>query len=113
MRPIPTILFSTSLTASQFLQRAGFNLLASAAVLVGLSGAADAGFVDLKFSQYQVADSQWNTGNCTTTSTCEIYSKVPGTAYEIPWTNGQVDWGVDRYMAFILNTGADAETKLC
>lgn len=76
MRPIPTILFSTSLTASQFLQRAGFNLLASAAVLVGLSGAADAGFVDLKFSQYQVADSQWNTGNCTTTSTCEIYSRL-------------------------------------
>ena len=55
-----------------------------------LAGAAQAGVSDLQFGQYQVADSQWNTGNCKTTITCEIYSKIPGTAYQIPFSDGQV-----------------------
>ena len=45
------------------------------------------GLSDLKFGQYQIADSQWNVQSCTQTATCEIYSKNPGTAYQIPWYN--------------------------
>jgi hypothetical protein len=56
---------------------------------------------DLKFGQYQVADSQWNVQACTQTATCEIYSKNPGTAYMIPWYNGQLTWAAGDYVAFV------------
>jgi hypothetical protein len=58
-------------------------------------------FTDLKFGQAQIADSQWNVQACTQTATCEIYSKNPGTAYMIPWYNGQLTWAVGDYVAFV------------
>ena len=58
------------------------------------------GLADLKFGQAQIADSQWNVQSCTQTSTCQIYSKNPGTAYKIPWTNGQLSWAAGDYVAF-------------
>jgi len=69
--------------------------------MILFSGKARAtGLADLKFGQYQVADSQWNTGACLYTSTCEIYSKNPGTAYKVPWWSGQVNWAAGDYVAF-------------
>ena len=59
------------------------------------------GLVDLKFGQYQIADSQWNVGACMYTTTCEIYSKNPGTVYKIPWTTGQLAWAAGDYVAFV------------
>jgi hypothetical protein len=61
------------------------------------------GLADLKFGQYQVADSQWNVSACMYTATCQIYSKSPGTAYQIPWYNGQLSWGSGDYIAFVAN----------
>jgi len=58
------------------------------------------GLTDLKFGQAQIADSQWNVQACTQTSTCQIYSKNPGTAYRIPWTSGQLSWAAGDYVAF-------------
>jgi hypothetical protein len=60
-----------------------------------------AGLVDLKFGRYQIADSQWNVSACMYTTTCQIYSKNPGTAYKIPWTSGQIQWAVGDYIAFV------------
>jgi hypothetical protein len=60
-----------------------------------------AGLADLKFGQYQIADSQWNVGACMYTATCEIYSKQPGTAYQIPWYNGQLSWAAGDYVKFV------------
>ena len=57
-------------------------------------------FTDLKFGQAQIADSQWNVSACTQTTTCQIYSKNPGTAYKIPWYNGQLSWAAGDYVAF-------------
>ena len=37
------------------------------------------------------------------TSTCQIYSKNPGTAYKIPWTSGQLSWATGDYIAFVPN----------
>ena len=56
---------------------------------------------DLKFGQYQIADSQWNVQACTQTATCQIYSKNPGTAYKIPWWSGQLVWSTGDYVAFV------------
>ena len=58
------------------------------------------GLTDLKFGKYQIADSQWNVSACMYTATCQIYSKNPGTAYMIPWWNGQLAWGTGDYVAF-------------
>ena len=58
------------------------------------------GLSDLKFGQYQIADSQWNVSACMYTATCQIYSKNPGTAYKIPWTSGQLSWAAGDYVAF-------------
>ena len=58
------------------------------------------GLADLKFGRYQVADSQWNVGACMYTTTCQIYSKNPGTVYKIPWTSGQLTWATGDYVAF-------------
>lgn len=59
-----------------------------------------AGLADLKFGRYQIADTQWNVSACMYTATCQIYSKAPGTAYKIPWYNGQLTWGTGDYVAF-------------
>ena len=61
---------------------------------------ASALFTDLKFGQSQIADSQWNVVSCTTTTTCNIYSKNPGIAYMIPWTLGQLAWTAGDYVKF-------------
>jgi hypothetical protein len=58
-------------------------------------------FTDLKFGQAQIADSQWNVSACMYTSTCQIYSKNPGTAYKIPWSSGQLSWAAGDYVAFV------------
>ena len=58
------------------------------------------GLVDLKFGQYQIADTQWNVSACMYTATCQIYSKNPGIAYKIPWYNGQLSWGTGDYVKF-------------
>jgi hypothetical protein len=58
------------------------------------------GLTDLKFGQSQIADSQWNVQSCTQTATCQIYSKQPGTAYKIPWYNGQLSWAAGDYVKF-------------
>ena len=58
------------------------------------------GLVDLKFGRYQIADSQWNVQACMYTATCQIYSKNPGTAYQIPWYNGQLSWAAGDYVKF-------------
>jgi hypothetical protein len=60
-------------------------------------------FTDLKFSRYQIADSQWNVSACMYTTTCQIYSKNPGTAYKIPWTSGQLSWAAGDYVQFLPN----------
>jgi hypothetical protein len=65
-------------------------------------------FTDLKFGRYQIADSQWNVQACTQTSTCQIYSKNPGTAYKIPWTSGQIQWVAGDYIQFQSNAHKDA-----
>ena len=57
---------------------------------------------DLKFGQYQIADSQWNVSACMYTSSCEIYSTNPGTMYTIPWWNGQWNWQSGQYVQFAL-----------
>jgi hypothetical protein len=62
-----------------------------------------AALTDIKFGQYQIADSQWNVNACLNTTTCEIYSKNPGVAYKIPWTNGQVVWAAGDYVKFDLS----------
>jgi hypothetical protein len=55
---------------------------------------------DIKFGQSQIADSQWNVSACLNTTTCQIYSKNPGTAYKIPWTSGQLSWASGDYVKF-------------
>ena len=65
-------------------------------------------FTDLKFGQYQIADSQWNVQACTQTATCQIYSKNPGTAYKIPWTSGRIVWAPGDYIQFQSNAQKDA-----
>jgi len=64
------------------------------------------GLADLKFGQAQIADSQWNVSACMYTTTCQIYSKNPGTAYKIPWWSGQLSWTAGDYVAFVLTGDA-------
>jgi hypothetical protein len=68
--------------------------------LMFLCSNAFADLTDIKFGQSQIADSQWNVNACLNTTTCQIYSKQPGTAYKIPWTNGQVSWASGDYVKF-------------
>jgi len=77
-------------------------------LLLLLCGNAFAALTDIKFGRYQIADSQWNVSACTTTSTCQIYSKNPGTAYKIPWTSGQIQWAAGDYIQFQSNEHKDA-----
>ena len=69
-------------------------------VLLFLCSNAFADLTDIKFGQSQIADSQWNVNACLNTTTCQIYSKQPGTAYKIPWTSGQVSWASGDYVKF-------------
>jgi len=68
--------------------------------LLFLCSNAYADLTDIKFGQSQIADSQWNVNACLNTTTCQIYSKNPGTAYKIPWTSGQVSWASGDYVKF-------------
>ena len=61
---------------------------------------------DIKFGRYQIADSQWNVSACLNTTTCQIYSKQPGTMYKIPWTNGTWSWQSGQYVQFGLTGNA-------
>jgi hypothetical protein len=69
-------------------------------VLMMLCSNVYADLTDIKFGQSQIADSQWNVNACLNTTTCQIYSKQPGTAYKIPWTSGQVSWAAGDYVKF-------------
>lgn len=71
-----------------------------------ISKAGHAALTDIKFGQSQIADSQWNVSACTTTTTCQIYSKQPGTMYKIPWTSGQWSWQAGQYVQFSLTGNA-------
>jgi len=78
-----------------------FLLIFSFLITFCLSAQSQAtGLADLKFGQYQIADSQWNVSSCMYTVTCQIYSKQPGTAYKIPWYNGQLSWAAGDYVKF-------------
>jgi hypothetical protein len=59
-----------------------------------------ADLTDIKFGQSQIADSQWNVNACLNTTTCQIYSKQPGTMYKIPWFNGTWSWRAGQYVQF-------------
>lgn len=67
---------------------------------------AHSALTDIKFGRYQIADSQWNVNACLNTTTCQIYSKQPGTAYKIPWTSGQISWAAGDYIKFELSGNA-------
>ena len=79
-------------------------VLVLAATLLTFSNANATTFTDLKFGQYQTADSQWNTSSCyynpSAYNGCQIYSKNPGTTYKIPWYSGQVQWAAGDYIQF-------------
>ena len=71
--------------------------------IVFLSKGSFAALSDIKFGQYQIADSQWNVSACLYTTTCEIISKNPGVAYKIPWWQGQVQWAAGDYVKLELS----------
>ena len=75
-------------------------------MLLLLCSNAFAALTDIKFGRYQIADSQWDVNACLNTTTCQIYSKQPGTAYKIPWTSGQVQWATGDYVKFELSGNA-------
>ena len=68
--------------------------------LMFLCSNAFADLTDIKFGQSQIADSQWNVSACLNTTTCQIYSKQPGTMYKIPWSNGTWSWQAGQYVQF-------------
>jgi hypothetical protein len=70
------------------------------------SAFSQAAITDIKFGSSQIADSQWNVGACLYTTTCQIYSKAPGTAYKIPWTSGRLTWAAGDYVKFELSGNA-------
>jgi hypothetical protein len=73
------------------------------AFILVLPFSVNAAISDIQFGQYQIADSQWNVNACLNTTTCQIYSKQPGTAYKIPWYNGQVQWAAGDYVKLELS----------
>lgn len=74
--------------------------------MLAISNTGHAALTDIKFGRYQIADSQWNVNACLNTTTCQIYSKNPGTAYKIPWTSGQLSWAAGDYVQFELSGNA-------
>jgi hypothetical protein len=74
----------------------------SAIMFMLISVNAHSALTDIKFGSQQVADSQWNVNACLTTTTCQIYSKNPGTMYKIPWTSGTWQWQAGQYVQFVL-----------
>jgi hypothetical protein len=70
--------------------------------LMFLCSSSWAALTDIKFGRNQIADSQWNVSACLNTTTCQIYSKQPGTMYRIPWTNGMWSWQTGQYVQFSL-----------
>jgi hypothetical protein len=78
----------------------------SALMFVLMSFNANSALTDIKFGRYQIADSQWNVNACLNTTTCQIYSKNPGTMYKIPWFNGQWSWQTGQYVQFALSGNA-------
>jgi len=80
------------------------TVLVLAATLLISSNANATSFTDLKFGQYQTADSQWNTSSCyynpSAYNGCQIYSKNPGKTYKIPWSSGLVQWAAGDYIQF-------------
>lgn len=93
-----------------------WTIFLAMAVIIGMlaSPPGHAALTDMKFSKYQVADSQWNVQACLYTTTCQIYSKNPGTMYKIPWYNGQWAWQTGQYVKFALtgNTTNPYEGKV-
>ncbi len=81
-------------------------LLCIAVFFAAFTPSAHAALTDIKFGRYQVADSQWNVSACLNTTTCQIYSKQPGTMYKIPWTSGQWSWQTGQYVQFSLSGNA-------
>jgi len=77
-----------------------------AVFLLLFSSLARADLTDIQFGRYQIADSQWNVSACLYTTTCQIYSKQPGTMYKIPWTTGQWAWQTGQYVKFELSGNA-------
>jgi hypothetical protein len=77
-----------------------------AVFLLLFSSLAQADLTDIQFGRYQIADSQWNVSACLNTTTCQIYSKQPGTMYKIPWTTGQWAWQTGQYVKFELSGNA-------
>ena len=71
-------------------------------LLLLLCSSSWAALTDIKFGRNQIADSQWNVNACLNTTTCQIYSKQPGTMYKIPWYNGQWSWQTGQYVQFSL-----------
>ena len=86
----------------KFLER----LIISAGLFLSLIAPVQADLTDIKFGQSQIADSQWNVNACLNTTTCQIYSKQPGTMYKIPWTSGQWSWQAGQYVQFSLSGNA-------
>ena len=80
--------------------------LVVAVFLLFVSKISYAALTDIKFGQSQIADSQWNVNACLNTTTCQIYSKSPGTMYKIPWTSGQWSWQSGQYVQFSLSGNA-------
>jgi hypothetical protein len=64
-------------------------------------------FTGVHFGPNQVADGQWNVNACMNTSTCQVYSTLPGVTYE---TGSLLTIGATQYITFIPNTGADSST---
>jgi hypothetical protein len=65
-------------------------------------------FTGVHFGASQVADTQWNVNACMNTSTCQIYSTLPGGTYE---TGSWTPINANQYITFIPNTGADSASN--
>jgi len=64
-------------------------------------------FTGVHFGPSQVADTQWNVNACMNTTTCQVYSTLPGVTYE---TGSRLTIGATQYITFIPNTGGDSST---
>jgi hypothetical protein len=65
-------------------------------------------FTGVHFGAAQVADTQWDVGACTQTSTCNIYSTSPGGTYN---TGSWTAIASNQYITFIPNTASDSATN--